>query len=277
MRNYCFLFLLMCSAILPLSVYATSAEPTGYRSTVEPQSYSEFPFTITNTNDTNRTYDIRIADRASLESPSNIAAWFTVPDSITLAPSESQTITVQTTIPAAALPGDRYTYLVLSERSPAGVVTVSPEIALPVTITVAGEIQETVVVNLLNLTTAGTDVQSLIVLINTGMVEVPVNGRLNIATKQGVLTDITISDTIRAGETLSKSVRDSLPQWYIGYIDTSFVGVYGVFDEQLSMSERMWYISPLVRYTSGLIGIVLAIGLIIHIKKKSSYVREDTK
>lgn len=277
MRNYCFLFLLICSAILPLSVYATSAEPTGYRSTVEPQSYSEFPFTITNTNDANRTYDIRIADRASLESSSDIAAWFRVPDSITLAPSESQTITLQTTIPATALPGDRYIYLVLSERSPADVVSVVPEIALPVTITVAGEIQETVVVDSLLLRVAGTTVESSLLLSNTGMVEVPVNGRLNIATKQGVLTDITISDTIRAGETLAQVVQGSLPQWYIGYIDTSFIGVYGVFDEQLSMSERVWYISPLVRYTSGLIGIVLGLGLIIHIKKKSSYVRKDAK
>jgi hypothetical protein len=274
MRYYYFIFLFIFSSILPFSAYALSIEPTGYRAILEPNTAEEFIFTLENSTEQTRTVTLLTADGFDILTPSSISSWMQFPESVTLPPNSTTPIVIGVTTPISALPGDNYSYLIVQETQGAGAVAIAPELGVPLTITIAGEIQERLEVTSFDVSISDRELLAELSLSNTGMVEVPISGTVVFKDSAGtILFEESLQRSIRASDTHSETYRAPLPRWYVGYVNVSFLGTYGVFSEQISTTLRLWYVAPLVQGVMGGIILLMLLCIYFYNKKRRLYVK----
>lgn len=225
--------------------------PIGYHVTVEPNSIETFVLTIQNTKDTGRRYHVDVRDGQQVSAPSAIAAWVQVPEDFTIPPGESQTIEVVATIPPIAIPGDRYIYVVVSEHTSEAPLSVQSEAGIPITVTVAGEIEELVTASL-DLVQQGREYTGTAIFRNTGMVAVPVQGTLTLRTdRQGDAAIVPMSTVLRAGESTTIGLHHLVSPWYIGAVWLEVEATYGVFDTPIQDTLRQYVVGYGIWWSAG--------------------------
>lgn len=269
MRYYYFTFLAVVSLLLPISAQTVSIAPTGYRITVEPNSSERVSFTVSNTSNTVLVFTTTLVDGTDTVAPSPIADWITVPAPVTLAPGASTDISLAIFVPATAIPGDRYVYVIVREQVPDDqtAFTVLPAAGVPLTITVAGEIDESVRVLGSTLGVADRGVTGAVALQNSGDIEVPVQGTLEIFAKRDH-TEVPVAIRLRAGATSEQQVSVVLSGWYVGPVRLQGTLSYGLLNEQIQISERIFMVGVYVQRAIGAGIVTLLISLMWVLSKR---------
>lgn len=275
MKHYCFLFFFILSLVLPFSVSALSVSPTGIRLTVEPNTTEEVVLTLDNPDERAKTVSIRYVDEEGSPLPTTIQNWFESLPLIELPAGEQQDIRINFRVPIDSPPGDTYIYVVTTEVASGGEgFQIEPALGIPLTITVAGTIQEELLWEDAQLLRTGEKVASDLTLYNRGNIEVPFRGNVTFIVGDEIYSETALADTLRANQRVRIEEEITPSAWYIGQVLVRATVVYGVLEEEIRTEQRLFFVGRYVQWSIGG-GIVLLlfflIALIRHIRQKREY------